>query len=110
MAQVSQKPDVHTWQSEQKSHRIISVVRNAEGIHLHIPNFERGARRKNAAIEGAFKLAFDRFASEPIAINRNFELPANRRQSLDMIGMLVRDQHSGQPFRPPPALAHPLST
>ena len=47
------------------------------------------------------KLILDRLLRRPVAIDRDAQLLTQRRQTLHMIGMLVRDQNPGQVLRCP---------
>ena len=109
VAEVGEKPDVAGGCAQQKSNRIVGVMGHTEGVHCQISDFKRCAGGKEPEIEPHFKLAGNCLAGEAIAIDRNLQPGSQADESLDMIGMLVRDQNAMEVFRCPPNIQQPLA-
>lgn len=109
VTQISEKPDFNTGGVQEKADRIISVVRHAKGFDSNAPHFEAAAGHKNSRVKVIFKLEFDGFFGQAIAINRNAQFATEREQSLGMIGMFVRDQDPLKAFRGASNLGEALS-
>jgi hypothetical protein len=71
---------------------------NAERIHPHIADFEAGTGAENAKIEARLQLDFDGLFRQSIAVNGNVQLGGQAEQTLNVIGMFVRDQNARQTF------------
>jgi hypothetical protein len=108
MAKVSQEPDIHPGRPQEKSDWIVSVMRNAECIHADIADFEGGTGGEDSAGERRFKLPFQRFTSQAIAINRDLEFDGELRQALDMIRVLMSEKDSLKSFRGAAKESHSL--
>lgn len=99
MAEVGQKPDAAIGGVNEETNWIIGVVRDAEGIDLHVANFEGGSGDKEAKFELRFQLHFDGLFGEAVAINGQVQLGGEDGQALNVVGMLVSDEDTGQIFR-----------
>ena len=85
--------------AQEKTNRVLGVVRNGKGIDHHVTHFERCAGGENTAIESGLELGFNRFLGIAIAVNRNGQPGAERGQTLDVIAVLVGKQDALQAIR-----------
>lgn len=99
MTEVGEKTNVHTLGAQEITDRIVSIVRDGKSIHTDFTDLESGAGVKETKIETSFgELQFDRFLGEPIAIDRNVQLAAERAEAIGVIGMFVREENAGEAF------------
>jgi hypothetical protein len=96
---VSQKTDVPAHRATHEPHRVISIVRDGEGIHGHFANIKRTPGAENAKIEFCFELKFNRFLCESIAVNRDRQFIAERAKAIGVIRVFVREEDAIQIFR-----------
>lgn len=99
MAQVRQNPDVAGWGLHQESNRVMGIMRNSKSLHHEIAQLKAVASREKPANEFGLELAFEGVLRGAIAINRDFELLRQPGQALDVVIMLVRDQHTREILR-----------
>lgn len=96
---VGQESDFSFVGSNEEADRIISIMRNRKRVDGDIADVEAGAGGKDAAVQRAFELLFDRFLGQPVAIDGNAEFAgAEGSQALNMIGMFVGDKDTGETF------------
>jgi hypothetical protein len=77
----------------------MSVVRYGKGLYDEIAKLEAVSGREKPGNELGLELPFKGILSGAIAINRDFQLLSQPGQALDVIVMLVRDEHSSEIFR-----------
>lgn len=99
MAEVRQHSNVTGPRLYQESYGIVGVMRHRKSLHDQVAEFEAVARREKPANEFGLELALERVLRRAIAINGDLELLGQSDQPLDVVVMLVRDQHTGQVFR-----------
>lgn len=99
VAQVGDETDVSSIGVQEKSYRVLSVMRNGKRIHSDISNFKARSGGEQPAIEVEPQRSLDLFLGRPIAVNGNVQLLSDPRQSHDMVRVLVGDQDGGQVFR-----------
>ena len=99
VAKIGQKTDVPARRSQQKTDRVLRIVRNGERFHQDVPHLKRRAGAEQPARKPCVELVFDRFLGWPVAIHRDPQLFAQGHQGLHVIGMFVRDQNPGQILR-----------
>ena len=92
-----------------KSDRIAGIMRHGERVHLDVANVESVAGAEDAPVEFGLQQALQRVLGQPIAVNRNLQLRAQNRQTLNVIGMFVRDQNPVQTLRRPADAGQPLT-
>jgi hypothetical protein len=98
MPKICKEPNVAAGGAEQESNRIIGIVGNGERVDEDIADFEGGAGREDAGIQRSLHLAFDGFPGETIAVHGSVQFPAQRGQTLDMIGMFMGDENPMEAF------------
>src|SRR2546426_7539824 len=93
MAEVGQETDIAGRGAKEKADGIVGVVRNRKSVHLDITEFDGCARAEEAAIELRLELGCDGLFRQSIAIDRNLLMGAQRRQSLNVVAVLVGNQN-----------------
>jgi len=96
MAEIGEEPEIAGGGPHEESHRVLRIVRDAEGFDGDIPDLERGARAEDPEVQGRFELVLNGFLGEAIAVNRNVQLLAKGFQAGRVVGMLVRDENTTQ--------------
>src|ERR1051326_3648968 len=92
VAQIGEEANVALVGPQQKSHRVIGIVRHAETIHGEVADIETRARSKKAEIQRYLQLPDNRVAGQTIAINRDVQSRCQADQALNVIGMFVGNQ------------------
>ncbi len=99
MADVGDEPDVAGGSVNQKSDRVLRVVRDGERVHQQIGDFEARAGFEQVAIEFGLQLKFKRLLGGAVAINRDVQLLRNAGQAVNVVAVFVGDEDGGQIFR-----------
>jgi len=98
MPQVCQKTNGHRPVSDDIAHRILSVMRNAEGLDIQSVEIERGSGFEDTEAGAGTEVCCDGIASTSIAINGDFKFNGEHSQALDMVGVLMRDENAIETF------------
>src|SRR5262245_25433090 len=69
MPEISQKTDVSTSSSNQKTDGILCIMRHHECLDANVANLKTATGREKAAIHAQLQLIFDRLLGRSIAIN-----------------------------------------
>ena len=109
VAEVGDDANVARDGAKKKSDRVLRVVRNGKSVHCHVANLKTRTGGEDAGIEFCFERVFGGFERGAVAVNRNFQFRGDAVESLDMVGMFVRDQNAGQTFRRAPDARKPLA-
>jgi hypothetical protein len=99
MPEVSEEPDIAARRAQQKSDRILCVVRDREGFNHNIAYFEASAGAEYSAVEFCLQLLLHGFLRQPVAIDGDVKLLTKNLQPGGVIRMLVCEQHTVQVFR-----------
>ena len=74
MAQIGQKTDVSAWRSQQKTNRVLGIMRDHESFHPDIAHLEASTGAEQPALQSGLKLKFEGFLRRAIAIDRDAQL------------------------------------
>ena len=108
--QVGEETNAATIRVQHKTDGIISVMRNRERFDSDVAKLKRCTGVEETKIEaGIFKLQFDRFLGEAIAVNGNRQFVAERAETVGVIGMFVREQNTAETFRRATNLREPFA-
>ena len=100
VSEIGEKTDVATRRAQEKADGITGIVRHAEGIDAHASHLEGRARAEEPELETrSLELQFDGFLGQAIAVDGYVQLRGEHAESLNVIGMFVRDENSAQVFR-----------
>jgi hypothetical protein len=99
VAKISDEPEVAGSSVKQKTDGILGVMRDGEGVHEHIGNFEAGPGVKEPAIETGFEDAFKFIFRGAVAVNGDVEFLRDARESLNMVAVLMGNEDGGEIFR-----------
>ena len=99
VTEVGDEGDVTGRCAQQITDGILGVVRDGKGIHLQVADLKTRAGVEEVAVKFGFQLKLKRFLRGTVAINRNVQFGGDSDQSLDVVGMFVRDQDAGEIFR-----------
>src|SRR6267143_6098955 len=102
MPKIGQNPDGPLWRAQQEADRIIGVMRDAKGVDDYVARFKCCSRRENVEIEFELQRQFNGFFGQAIAIDRNIQSSGQARETLNVVGMLVRNEDSSEVFDGPP--------
>ena len=98
VAEVGQEADVSRRGMQEKTHRIIRVMRHGEGVHREVADLEGSAGGEEAKIQARGGLGLDDFLREPVAVDGNLMLRAQGGEALDVVAVLVGDEDAGESF------------
>ena len=101
VAEIGYESEVAGRGAEQKTDRVLGVVGNGEGVHLHVGDFEARAGVEEPAVEMVFEDPLKFFLGGAVAIDGDVEFLRDAGQSLDMVGVFVGDEDGGEIFRHP---------
>ena len=101
MTQIGEETNVSARCPQQEAHRVLRIMRHGECFDGDVPDLEARAGGEKTRIQPPGLLILNRLLGGPIAIDGNAQLFAQSGQTLNMIGMLVRDQNAGQILRRP---------
>lgn len=128
VAEVGGKTEIAGGGAQQKSDRILRVVRNGKRFDAHIADFKSRAVFKQSPVNFLFQVfraveAVERGFFRPfgferpdgavlraaIAIDRDVKFVGDAEQSADVVGVFVRDENGGQVFRRAPDAGEALA-
>ena len=96
--EIGEDADLDALRAKAEAHRIDGIVRHCEAVDIDVADLKSGSSLE--AVELRRVLApGDRGRSEASHENWNVELPGERDETADMIGMLVCDQNCVDFFR-----------
>ena len=99
VSKVSDKSDLARRRVNQKSDRVLRIMRNGECVHLQIGDFEARSRFKQVAVELVFQLKFKRLLRRAIAVNRDIQLLRDAGEPVNMVTVFMGDQNRGEILR-----------
>jgi len=100
--EIGDEPEIAGGGVEQKSDRVLGVMRDGEGVHLHVGDFKARAGVKEPAVEAGFEDAFKFIFGGAVAVNGDVEFLCDAGESLNMVGVFVGDENSGEILRRAP--------
>ena len=100
--EIGDEPEVAGGSVEQKSDRVLGVMRDGEGVHLHVGDFKARAGVKEPAVEAGFEDAFKFIFGGAVAVNGDVEFLCDAGESLNMVGVFVGDENGGEILRRAP--------
>ena len=109
VAEVGDEPDVAGRGVNQKPDRVLGVVRNGEGVHQQVGDFEARAGFKQVAVEFSLELKFKRLLGGTIAVNRDVQLSRDAGQAVNVVAVFVGDEDGGEIFRRAPEAGQALA-
>ena len=92
IAEIGDQPDLDALRAKAKSHRIDGVMRDGKAVDLDVADGERGPGLKTIQL-GCVLAPGNGRSREAGDINRCVQVPGERNQSADVIGVLVGDQN-----------------
>ena len=102
VTEVGEKADVPARRAQEKANGIAGIMRHAEGIDAHASHLEGRARAEETELEArSLELLLDGFLGQAVAVDGDVQLRGEHAESLDVVGMFVRDENSAQVFRCP---------
>jgi len=84
-------------------------VRDGKGVHQQVADFKARAGVEEVAVKFGLQLKFKRFLRGTVAINRDVQFGGDSDQSLDVVGVFVRNENGGEIFRHPTDGGEPLA-
>jgi hypothetical protein len=96
MAEVGEKTEVTGAGANEKTDRILGVMRDAERFHQDIADLEAGSGLKHTALEPSLQLVFGGLTRGTIAINGDLELSLELHQTRHMIGVFMGYQDAAE--------------
>jgi len=109
VAEVGDEGDVAGGGTDQKTNGILGVVRNGKGVHQQVADFKARAGVKEVAGKFGLQLKFKCFFRGTVAINRDVQFGGDADQSLDVVGVFVRNENGSEIFRHPTDGGEPLA-
>ncbi len=98
VAEVGEEADFALGRVQEVADRVGGIVRDAERIHDDVANLEGSAGFEDAAVELGLELPFHFALRFAVAKNGDLELRAEGGEAVDVVGMLVGDEHAGETF------------
>jgi hypothetical protein len=91
VAEVGDEADIAARRPQKESDGVLGVVRNGKGIHEHIGDFKTRAGAEEVAVEFGLKLKFKFLLRGAVAVNRDIQFGGDSNESLNVVGMFVRN-------------------
>ena len=109
VAKVGDEPDVAGGGVNQKSDRVLRVVRDGERVHEQVGDFKARAGFKQVAVEFGLQLKFKRLLGGAVAINRDVQFLRDAGQAVNVVAVFVGDENGGEIFRRAPDAGEALA-
>jgi len=106
---VGGEADVAGRGTNQKSDRVLRIVRDGKRVYNQIPNLEAGAGFKQITNEFGLQLKFKRFLRGAVAVNRDVQLLRDAGEAVNMVAVLMGDEDGGQVLRRAPDAGEALA-
>jgi hypothetical protein len=99
VTEVGDEGDVAGSGAQQKADRVLGIVRDGKGVHQQVVDFKARAGVEEMAVKFGLQLKFKCFLRGAVAINRDVQFGGDSDQSLDVVGVFVRNENGGEIFR-----------
>src|SRR5262249_53430844 len=109
MAEIGEEAEIAGGGPEQKSDRVLRVMRDHESVHRQVAKIEACARLEEAAVKPGLSQVLNRIFRRAIAINRQVKFFVESRHAVDVVGMLVSDEDRSEHLRRAANLCHSLA-
>ena len=109
VAEIGDEPEVTGGGVEQKTDRVLGVMRDGEGVHEHVGDFKARAGVEEPAIETGFEDVFKFVLGGAVAVNGDVEFLRDAGESLNVVGVFVGDENGGEIFRRAPDAGEALA-